>query len=81
MQVSVMVAGWACRSSAGCWGTLRRRPRRAISITIHCGVRRKLSRGELQRSSTEDDRCCDRVAEHTNCMSLAVYRRSPDLGF
>ena len=50
MQASVLVAGWACRSSAGYWGTLRQRPPRDMrtSTMIHYVALQSPSQAELQ---------------------------------
>ena len=49
-RASVPVAGWACRSSAGCWATLRRQPPRAmrISTMIRCGALQRPSQDALR---------------------------------
>ena len=50
MRASVPVAGWACRSSADCWVTLRQRPPRDMRTwtTIRCVGLRRRSQDELR---------------------------------
>ena len=75
----VPVAGWACRSSVGCLGTLRWQPRRDthISITIRCGALLKQLPGVSRRAQTENAKLrCYRfaIAPEASCR-LCVQRQ------